>query len=103
MLNLPTGSNVVKTTISQVPPAGYTPGPNLISPREYEVLQLLLAGNSGREMSIKLDISEKTVKFHKTNLFIKYGVESATSLFAKLLAEKDEQIRQLKLSNNVRP
>jgi DNA-binding CsgD family transcriptional regulator len=102
MINLPTGQQAsitvkpAKPTRYQTTVPGYIPGPQRLSPREYEVLQLLLAGKSGKEMSTSLGVHEKTVKFHKTRLFIKYKVKSVTQLLAALLAEKECQIRQLK-------
>ncbi len=110
---LPTGINVVsapkpvqatktiqptKTTRYQVLPVNYEPGPNLISPREFEVLQLLLAGKSGKDMATELKIAEKTVKWHKTHLFVKYKVKNVTQLFAALLTEKDARIKLLEAS-----
>jgi len=42
-----------------------------ISPREYEVLQLIATGLSNHEIAQKLFISESTVKTHVSNLLIK--------------------------------
>lgn len=46
----------------------------LLSQREREVLTLLSAGNSNKEIARSLDLSEATVKFHLKNLFMKLGV-----------------------------
>lgn len=45
-----------------------------ISPREQEVLRLLSAGYSNREMATKLSISESTVKTHIANIYGKLNV-----------------------------
>jgi DNA-binding CsgD family transcriptional regulator len=47
-----------------------------ISPREQEVLLLISAGNSNREMARKLSISESTVKTHVGNIYYKLNVNS---------------------------
>ena len=47
-----------------------------ISPREQEVLQLLSAGYSNREMARKLSISESTIKTHVGNIYNKLSVNS---------------------------
>jgi len=47
-----------------------------ISPREQEVLRLINAGFSNREMASKLSISESTVKTHIGNIYYKLKVNS---------------------------
>ena len=47
-----------------------------ISPREQEVLHLINAGYSNREMAVKLSISESTVKTHVGNIYHKLNVSS---------------------------
>lgn len=53
-----------------------------LTQREQEVLSLLVAGLSNREMAGQLSLSMATVKFHLTNIFSKLGaknrVEAAT-------------------------
>jgi len=48
--------------------------------REQEVLALLCQGLSTKAIARELDISPKTVEYHRTNLMKKVGVKSATSL-----------------------
>lgn len=50
--------------------------------REFEVLQLLAAGQRNRAISQALGISENTVKFHVRNLFKKMGVSSRAQAVA---------------------
>lgn len=53
-----------------------TSGPlDLLSEREWEILQLLVEGKANREIGQHLYISEKTVKNHATSLFRKLGVQ----------------------------
>lgn len=51
-----------------------------ISPREREVLRLLLSGCSNREIAQKLGIIEQTVKSHVAQLLRKTGVRNRTAL-----------------------
>jgi len=53
--------------------------------REQEVLQLILAGKSNREIAVALSISENTVKTHARNIFSKYDVSSRAELISTLL------------------
>ncbi|MBB4568711.1 response regulator [Rhizobium leucaenae] len=46
--------------------------------RESEVLQLVAAGLSNKHIGLKLDLHEKTVKHHMTQIFTKLGVANRT-------------------------
>ncbi len=50
-----------------------------LSPREVEVLRLVAAGKSNREIAATLTISEHTVARHLQNIFAKLGVSSRTA------------------------
>jgi DNA-binding NarL/FixJ family response regulator len=50
-----------------------------LSPRELEVLRLVAAGKSNREIAAALTISEHTVARHLQNIFAKLGVSSRTA------------------------
>lgn len=56
-----------------------------LTPREQEVLQLILSGKSNREIAGALFISESTVKTHVKNIFSKYDVGSRAELISTLL------------------
>lgn len=57
-----------------------------LSPRELEVLELLLLGRNAREIGVALDISARTVRFHQSNLLDKLGADSRLDLLRTLLA-----------------
>lgn len=49
-----------------------------ITPRELEILQLIAAGMSNREIASRLAVSENTVKTHSRRLFDKLGARRRT-------------------------
>jgi two-component system NarL family response regulator len=49
-----------------------------LSPREIEVLQLLVKGRSNKEIGSALFVCEDTVKAHFRTLFVKLGVSDRT-------------------------
>jgi DNA-binding NarL/FixJ family response regulator len=53
------------------------PGPQLTA-REREVLELIAAGRSNREIARSLGLAEKTIKTHVSNVLMKLGVADRT-------------------------
>lgn len=53
-----------------------------VTPREHEVLRLLAAGKTNREIASTLIISEKTVERHVSNIFTKVGVSNRAAATA---------------------
>jgi DNA-binding NarL/FixJ family response regulator len=51
-----------------------------ISRREHEVLDLLLDNLANKEIAAKLFVSERTIKFHVSNLLSKFGVQRRADL-----------------------
>lgn len=51
-----------------------------LSHRETQVLELLLDNQSNKEIAVKLHISERTVKFHVSNVLTKFGVHRRADL-----------------------
>jgi LuxR family maltose regulon positive regulatory protein len=56
------------------------PGALGLSQREQEVLASLLLSLSNKEIGDKLNISERTVKFHVSNLLAKFSVQRRADL-----------------------
>jgi DNA-binding NarL/FixJ family response regulator len=52
-----------------------------LSPRESEVLSMILAGRRLKEIAAKLDISVKTVTTHRSRLLRKLGIEDNLGLY----------------------
>jgi two-component system, NarL family, response regulator LiaR len=52
--------------------------PEVLTPRETEVLRLLAQGLANKEIARALNIGEKTVKSHVSNILAKLGVPSRT-------------------------
>jgi DNA-binding NarL/FixJ family response regulator len=57
-----------------------TDAPSELSRREQEVLNSLLENLANKEVAARLNISERTVKFHVSNLLAKFGVRRRADL-----------------------
>ena len=77
------GETVLDPSVSGPGPASLKGERNHgLTPRELEVLQLVAAGHSNREIGAALVISEHTVARHLQNIFAKLGVSSRTAASA---------------------
>ena len=47
-----------------------------LTPRELEILQLVIAGYTNKAIAAEIFISEKTVEFHLDNIYDKIGVRT---------------------------
>ena len=47
-----------------------------LTPREQEVLDLLLVGKGNKEIALKLGLSRKTVDIHRSHVMMKLGIDS---------------------------
>ena len=68
--------------------ATVTTRPAQLTPREQEVMQLVLAGKFNKVIADELNISMRTVEVHRSRVFEKMGVRSAVEL-AQLLSPRD--------------
>jgi two-component system, NarL family, response regulator len=56
-----------------------------LSPRELDVLRLMISGKRNREIATQLDISEGTVKIHVSNILVKLSVTDRTEAVTQAL------------------
>ena len=61
-----------------------------LSAREREVLGLIVAGLTNKEIGRALELSPRTVETHRANLFAKLGAESLAQLIRRYAALVDE-------------
>ena len=66
-----------------------------LTPTEYRVYELYLAGKSAKQIAEILDISENTLKYHNKNIYSKLGISSRKQMlrFAALKKHQDAQSR----------
>jgi len=72
---------------SRKPAASRNQTPGTLSRREREVLESLLRNLSNKEIASQLNISERTVKFHVSNLLAKHGVRRRADLIVMRFQE----------------
>ena len=65
-------------------------GPNGLTPREVQVLRLVAAGKSNKEVAVALALSVKTVERHVGNILTKLDVPSRAA--ATAWAYKNEMV-----------
>lgn len=58
-----------------------------LSLREKEVVEMVAKGFSNREIGHRLLVTEKTIKFHLTNIYQKLGVTSRAQLIVRELRD----------------
>ncbi len=61
-------------------PAAEGPPHTTLSDREFEVFQLLVAGETVTDIAAKLNLSVKTVSTHKARLMEKLGIDNQADL-----------------------
>lgn len=61
-------------------PAGWN-----LTPKEKSVLAAIVEGFTSREIARSLDISPRTVEFHRANLLKKYGAKNTADLVHQVL------------------
>jgi two-component system nitrate/nitrite response regulator NarL len=56
------------------------PGNYRLTPREMQIIKLVVSANTNKEIALQLSISEETVKHHITSIFDKLGVYNRLEL-----------------------
>ena len=80
------GSAVLTDLLVGAPPTAQ-PEPGTLTPRERDVLRMLVAGKTDREIADALYVSRRTVTTHTSNLFAKLGVASRTEAAARAVRD----------------
>ena len=79
------GELLITTIVRELHPVRHAldemPGTKQLSPREREVVELLLEGRRSKEIALQLNVSEKTIWTHRARAFQKLGVRGAHDLF----------------------
>ena len=83
----PIMSRFVEETLKSARHRTVVPPRGGLSARQREVRDLLLENLSNREIAARLNMSERTVKFHVSNLLSKFGVKRRADLI--VLAQAD--------------
>ena len=62
---------------------------SILTKRENEIFTLLVSGNSTRDIASSLNISEKTVRNHISNVMQKLGVKGRAQAVVELIRLKE--------------
>jgi DNA-binding NarL/FixJ family response regulator len=85
-------STFVDSTLEEARRPRAAPAGVRMSKREQEVLELLMLNLANKEIGTRLHMSERTAKFHVSNLLAKYGVQRRADLILLFVqAERDRQ------------
>jgi two-component system, NarL family, nitrate/nitrite response regulator NarL len=78
------GLHVLPRTVADFAPEPL--GPELLTPREADVLEHLQAGRSNAEIALALSVSVETVRTHRRNIYRKLGVRTRRELASLTLS-----------------
>ncbi len=76
---------VLASLIDTITPSEGRPPEIRLTPREHEVIDLLIAGRANREIAATLGVETKTVKSHVGRLLQKFGVPNRVALTVRAL------------------
>jgi RNA polymerase sigma factor (sigma-70 family) len=68
--------------------AGFSAGLEALTPREREVLTLIVAGRTSKEIARELGVSHRTIDVHRARLKRKLGVDSVAALVRLFLTTR---------------
>ena len=60
-----------------------------LTPRERQVMELLIAGKTSKEIAVALNVSVRTVEGHRRMVFSKMDVSSAAQLVRTVLSKRE--------------
>lgn len=80
-------SESASRTVSQLEPKERVPVQYLLTPRELDVLRLLVQGLSSKEIASALEMSVRTVESHRANILSRLSVESLGDLIRIAIAD----------------
>ena len=63
------------------------PGRELLTPREYQVLELIANGASNKEAGRELGISPRTIEVHRARVMEKLGAKNIADLVRIVLSQ----------------
>jgi FixJ family two-component response regulator len=66
---------------------------DLLTPREFEVMQLVVTGMLNKQIASELDTAEKTIKVHRGRVMKKLGIVSVAELVRLVEAAEIESLR----------
>lgn len=75
------GDEILEDTLSGT---SYNNDHNL-SKRETEILDLIIAGNTNKQISQKINRTERTIEYHRNRLMHKLGTKTAAELVKKAI------------------
>ena len=65
---------------------------SILTNRENEIFQLLIKNNTTKDIALNLNISEKTVRNHISNVMQKLGVSARSQAIIELLKLKELEL-----------
>ena len=76
----------VEAALSRLPPEKLS----TLTPRELDIVKLIADGATNKEVGVELDISDRTVKGHLSNIFLKLGIPDRMKLMLFLNEERQQ-------------
>jgi DNA-binding NarL/FixJ family response regulator len=77
----------------QLSPSAKGKRPELLTPREQQILELIWGGFKNKEIGQRLKISVKTVEAHRTSMMKKMRVHNAAELLRAAINDAMIQVR----------
>nr|AGS51744.1 hypothetical protein [uncultured bacterium contig00037] len=72
---------------------------NELTPSEQKICDMLLGGNTPKEIAFSLNIAYNTVKTHQKNIYRKLGVNNFHGLLVKFKTDGDTSVREPSVKN----